>query len=390
MAARSNRPHNRGQRRRQRRESERVSRRTQVEAEHRLTWRQLPQVLRSWNRQPDWSRTQAGTKLVQIFAWLVTLVLLAVLGSMLYYNRIGVAGSAQAQVGEVSITLREVAIERDLQRWRSVSGLNALAAAIPDFGEFAATEESDDLARGFFVAESGALDDLVHRALLGGRYDAAEFPAQDELAAKLAEYAGGRDSSIEDLARRIGVEARELDAHLRGLALEEFALAEARAAVPAEADQAKLLIVRSTDRELLEGLADRLEAGERDQVIAEDAENTDYTAFDYGWSVRERVPATYVDEVWEQPLGQARIFTVEDASDILFYTEDFEAERAIDPDTLADLQAQAEDRFYQALRTESEWTSEELSSAAESWLADNGLDLPALDERVAEHYGIAI
>ncbi len=390
MAARSNRPHNRGQRRRQRRESERVSRRTQIEAEHRLAWRQLPQVLRTWNRQPDFNRTQAGTKLVQVFAWLVTLVLLAVLGSMLYYNRIGIAGSTQARIGESQITLRQIAVERDLQRWRSVSGLNALAAGVPEFAEFAPTEESDELARGYFAAETGALDDLVHRELLRSRYGDVEFPAQAEFASLLAEYGGGQDASIENLAERIGVDADELEGHLRGLALEDYALAQARAAVPLSADQVKLLILRSTDRDLLDELADRLEAGERDQVIANDAENTDYTAFDYGWSVRERVPATYVDDVWEQPIGEAHIYTVEDASDILFFVEGFETDRTIDAETLADLQAQAEDRFYLALRTESEWTSEELTSIAESWLTDNGLDLPGLDGRVADYYGIAV
>ena len=390
MAARSNRPHNRGQRRRQRRENERVTRRTQIEAEHRLAWRRLPEVLRTWNRQSDWNRTQAGTKLVQVFAWLLTLVLLAVLGSMLYYNRIGVAGSVQARVGDAEITLRQVAVERDLQRWRSISGLNALAADIPEFAEFAATEESDELARGFFAAESAAVNDLVHRALLEERYRAGGFPAEEQYAGRLTAYAGGADAAIEDLAASIGVESAELQAHLRGLALEDFALAQARAAVPVAADQARLLILRSTDRDLLEELADDLEAGGRERVIADDAENTDYTAFDYGWSVRERVPATYVDEVWDQPVGQARIFTVEEASDILFFVEDFETDRVIDPETLADLQAQAEDRFYLALRTESDWTSEELTPTAESWLADNGLELPVLDERVADHYGIAI
>jgi hypothetical protein len=389
MAARSNRPHNRGQRRRQRRENERVSRQTQIDAEHRLAWRQLPQVLKTWNRQPDWNRTQAGTKLVQVFAWLITLVLLAVLGSMLYYNRIGIAGSTQARVGESAITLRQVAIERDLQRWRSISALNALASAVPDFADFDPTDESDALARGFFAAESGALDDLVHRELLLDRYRGVEFPAQAEYASKLAEYGGGDEATIEDLAERIDVDLQQLEAHLRGLALEDYALALARAAVPVAADQAKLLILRSTDRELLEDLADQLEAGEREQVIANDADNTDYTAFDYGWSVRERVPATYVDDVWQQPIGESRIYTVEDASDILFFVEEFEVDRTIEAETLADLQAQAEDRFYLALRTESEWTGEELTSTAESWLADNGLDLPALDGRVADHYGIA-
>ena len=390
MAARSNRSHNRGQRRRRRRESERVSRRTQIEAEHRLAWRQLPQVLRTWNRQSDWNRTQAGTKLVQAFAWLITLVLLAVLGSMLYYNRIGIAGSTQARIGDSAITLRQIAVERDLQRWRSISGLNALAAAVPEFADFAPTEDSDALARGFFAAESGAVDDLIHRQLLRDRYAGAEYPAQAEFTAKLAEYGGGEDVALQNLAERIGVESGDLEAHLRGLALEDFALAEARAAVPVSADQVQLLILRSTDRELLEELADQLETGERDQVIANDAENTDYTAFDYGWSVRERIPATYVDEVWEQPIGEARIYTVEDASDILFFVEGFEVDRPIEADTLADLQAQAEDRFYLALRTESDWTSEELTSTAESWLTDNGLDLPVLDARVADHYGIAV
>ncbi|MCY3695167.1 MAG: hypothetical protein OXG77_08150 [Chloroflexi bacterium] len=390
MAARSNRPHNRGQRRRQQRESERVSRRTQIEAEHRLAWRQLPQVLRTWNRQSDLNRTQAGTKLVQAFAWLITLVLLAVLGSMLYYNRIGIAGSAQARIGESTITLRQVAIERDLQRWRSISGLNALAAAVPEFADFAPTEESDELARGFFAAESGAIDDLIHRQLLADHYAETEFPAQAEYASRLAEYGGGGGAVAEDLAERIGVDSDELDAHLRGLALEDYALAQARAAVAVSADQVKLLILRSTDRDLLEELADQLEAGDRDQVIADDAENTDYTAFDYGWSVRERIPATYVDDVWEQPVGEARIFNVADASDILFFVEGFESDRTIEAETLADLQAQAEDRFYLALRTESDWTSEELTSTAESWLTDNGLDLPALDARVADHYGIAV
>ena len=390
MAARSNRPHNRGQRRRQRRESERVTRRTQIEAENRLAWQQLPQVLRTWNRQSDWNRTQAGTKLVQAFAWFITLVLLAVLGTMLYYNRIGIAGSTQARVGDSAITLRQVAVERDLQRWRSISGLNELGAAVPEFAEFAPSEASDELARGYFAAESGALDDLVHRQLLRDRYQAAEFPAPAEFASKLAEYAGREDAAIEDLAERIGVEPLELESHLRGLALEDHALAQARAAVPVTADQSKLLILRSTDRQLLEGLADQLEAGERDQVIANDAENTDYTAFDYGWSVRERVPAAYVDDVWEQPVGEARIYTVEDASDILFFVEGFEVDRAIEAETLADLQAQAEDRFYLALRTESDWSSQELTSTAESWLTDNGLDLPALDSRVADHYGIAV
>ena len=389
MAARSNRPHNRGQRRRQRRENERVTRQTQIDAEHRLAWRQLPQVLRTWNRQPDWSRTQAGTKLVQVFAWLITLVLLAVLGSMLYYNRIGIAGSTQARVGEAAITLRQVAFERDLQRWRSISALNTLAAAVPDFAEFDPTEESDELARGFFAAESGALDDLVHRELLRDRYRDVGFPAQAEFESKLAEYGGG-GAAIEGLAERIGVDPEQLEAHLRGLALEDYALAQARAAVPVAADQAKLLILRSTDRELLDELASQLEAGERDQVIANDADNTDYTAFDYGWSVRERVPATYVDDVWQQPIGEAHIYTVEDASDILFFVEGFEVDRTIEAATLADLQAQAEDRFYLALRTESEWTSEELTSTAESWLMDNGLDLPTLDGRVADHYGIAV
>ena len=137
-------------------------------------------------------------------------------------------------------------------------------------------------------------------------------------------------------------------------------------------------------------MASQLEAGERDQVIANDADNTDYTAFDYGWSVRERVPATYVDDVWQQPIGEAHIYTVEDASDILFFVEGFEVDRTIEAATLADLQAQAEDRFYLALRTESDWTSEELTSTAESWLMDNGLDLPTLDGRVADHYGIAV
>ena len=389
MAARSNRPHNRGQRRRQRRENERVTRQTQIDAEHRLAWRQLPQVLRTWNRQPDWSRTQAGTKLVQVFAWLITLVLLAVLGSMLYYNRIGIAGSTQARVGEAAITLRQVAFERDLQRWRSISALNTLAAAVPDFAEFDPTEESDELARGFFAAESGALDDLVHRELLRDRYRDVGFPAQAEFESKLAEYGGG-GAAIEGLAERIGVDPEQLEAHLRGLALEDYALAQARAAVPVAADQAKLLILRSTDRELLDELASQLEAGERDQVIANDADNTDYTAFDYGWSVRERVPATYVDDVWQQPIGEAHIYTVEDASDILFFVEGFEVDRTIEAATLADLQAQAEDRFYLALRTESEWTSEKLTSTAESWLMDNGLDLPTLDGRVADHYGIAV
>lgn len=390
MAARSNRPHNRGQRRRQQRESERVSRRTQIEAEHRLAWRQLPQVLRTWNRQSDLNRTQAGTKLVQAFAWLITLVLLAVLGSMLYYNRIGIAGSAQARIGESTITLRQVAIERDLQRWRSISGLNALAAAVPEFADFAPTEESDELARGFFAAESGAIDDLIHRQLLADRYAETEFPAQAEYASRLAEYGGGGGAVAEDLAERIGVDSDELDAHLRGLALEDYALAQARAAVAVSADQVKLLILRSTDRDLLEELADQLESGERDEVIANDAENTDYTAFDYGWSVRERIPAAYVDDVWEQPVGEARIFTVEEASDILFFVEGFEADRTIEAETLADLQAQAEDRFYLALRTESDWTGEELTSTAESWLTDNGLELPELDARVADHYGIAV
>lgn len=390
MAARSNRPHNRGQRRRQRRESDRVSRRTQIEAEHRLAWRQLPQVLRTWNRQSDLNRTQAGTKLVQAFAWLITLVLLAVLGSMLYYNRIGIAGSAQARIGESTITLRQVAMERDLQRWRSISGLNALAAAVPEFADFAPTEESDELARGFFAAESGAVDDLIHRQLLADRYAEAGFPAEAEFASRLAEYGGGEGAVTEDLAERIGVDTEELEAHLRGLALEDYALARARAEVAASADQMKLLILRSTDRDLLEELADQLEAGDRDEVIANDAENTDYTAFDYGWSVRERIPAAYVDDVWEQPVGEARIFTVEEASDILFFVEGFEADRTIEAETLADLQAQAEDRFYLALRTESDWTAEELTSTAESWLTDNGLELPALDARVADHYGISV
>lgn len=389
MAERSNRPHNRGQRRRQRRENERVTRQTQIEAEHRLAWRQLPQVLRTWNRQSDLNRTQAGTKLVQVFAWLITLVLLAVLGSMLFYNRIGIAGSTQARVGEAAITLRQVAVERDLQRWRSISALNGLAAAVPDFAEFDPTEESDELARGFFAAESGALDDLVHRELLRDRYRDVEFPAQAEFESRLAEYGGG-GAAIEDLAERIGVDPEQLEAHLRGLALEDYGLAQARAAVPVAADQAKLLILRSTDRELLDELAGQLEAGERDQVIANDADNTDYTAFDYGWSVRERVPATYVDDVWQQPVGEAHIYTVEDASDILFFVEGFEVDRTIEAATLADLQAQAEDRFYLALRTESDWTSEELTSNAESWLMDNGLDLPTLDGRVADHYGIAV
>ena len=361
-----------------------------MEAEHRLSWRELPQVLRNWNRQSDVYRTQAGTKLVQIFAWLITLVLLAVLGTMLYYNRIGIAGSAQAQVGDSAITLRQVAAERDLQRWRSVSGLNALAAEVPEFAEFAPTAESDDLAREYFAAESGALDDLIHAALLEGRYAGIEYPAQAEYASMLAEYGGSPDATVGGLAERIGIEPGDLEAHLRGHALEAYALAQARTAVPVAADQLKLLIVRSTDRDLLEELSDRLEAGERDQVIEEDAANTDFTAFDYGWSVRERVPATYVDEVWEQPIGQARIYTVEDASDILFFVEGFEADRTIEADTLADLRAQAEDRFYLALRSEAEWTSEELTSNAESWLADNGLDLPVLDDRVAEHYGIAV
>ncbi len=388
MAARNHRPHNRGQLRRRRREDERVSRRAQNEAEHRLGWRQLPEVLSTWNRQPNWSRTQAGTKLVQVFAWLVTLVLLAVLGSMLYYNRIGVSGSIQGRVGETAVALKQVAVERDLQRWRAVDGLNALVANVPEFADFAPTGESDDLARSFFAAESGALDDLIHRALFAERYGGSDFPAQREFDARLAEYAGGRDAEIDALAETIGVEVDELTAHLRGLALEDYALAQAHAAVPVMADHAKLLIVRSTNRDLLEDLADRLEAGERDQVVAEDAQNTEYTAFDYGWSVRERVPATYVDEVWDQPIGEARIHTVEEASDILFFVESFESERTIDPETLADLQAQAEDRFYLALRTESEWTSEELTGPAEAWLSENGLDLPSLDERVAEHYGI--
>ena len=357
MATRSNRPHNRGQRRRQRRENERVARRAQIETENRLAWRQLPQVLRSWNRQPDWNRTQAGTKLVQVFAWLVTLVLLAVLGSMLYYNRIGIAGSAQARVGDTAITLRQVAVERDLQRWRSISGLNLLAAEVPEFAAFAPTEDSDDLARGFFAAESGAIDDLVHRELLGDRYGEAEFPAQVEYESKLTEYGGSPDAAIAELAGRIGVDSEELEAHLRGLALEEYALAQARAAVPVSADQVKVLILRSTDRELLDALAERLEAGERDQVVADDAENTDYTAFDYGWSVRERIPASYVDDVWEQPVGEARIYTVEDASDILFFVEGFEVDRMVEAGTLADLQAQAEDRFFLTLRSEAAWTS---------------------------------
>ena len=388
MAARSDRPHNRGQRKRQRRESERVSRLTQNEADRRLAWRQLPEVLKTWNRQSDWNRTQAGTKLVQLFAWLVAVILLAVLGSMLYYNRIGVAGSVQGRVGETNITLRQVAIERDLQRWNAINGLNAVVATVPGFAEFAPNDDSDDLARKFFAAESGALDDLIHRALLGDRYAADDFPAQAEFDARLAEYGVGPDTSLESLAESIGVGSDELTAHLRGLALEDYSLAQARAAVPIAADQAKLLIVRSTDRQLLEELASRLEAGDRDQVVAEDAENTDFTAFDYGWSVRERVPATYVEEVWQQPVGEARIHTVEDASDILFFVEGFEEGRTIDFDTLNDLQAQAEDRFYLALRTETEWTTENLTTVAENWLAENGLDLPPLDERVAEHYGI--
>ena len=70
---------------------------------------------------------------------------------------------------------------------------------MPDFAEFDPTEESDELARGFFAAESGALDDLVHRELLRDRYRDVGFPAQAEFESKLAEYGGG-GAAIEGLA----------------------------------------------------------------------------------------------------------------------------------------------------------------------------------------------
>lgn len=391
MARDRDRPHNKSQLRRERRDRERVVERTRAAAESKLTWRQLPRVLSNWNQQPERTRTQAGNKLVQIFAWLIAIVLAGILGWMLYYGRFGVADSFQAQVGETRFALRQLAVERDLQRWRALSELNLLAAATPEFAEYEGTEDTDRLARSFFAADDVAVDRLVNRQLLFDQLGDDEYPALTEYQALLAEYVNlSTESESNGLARSIGVEPEQLTAHLRGQALLDRAVAQARAAVPVEADQARLLIVRSSDRDLLEGIAARLEAGERDQVVAEDAEDEGYTVFDFGWSVRERVAPEYVDSVWEQEVGSTQLFTVEDASDILFLMEEFQELRPIDADTLGQLQDQSEDRFYIELRSSGEWSTEDLSPTAETWLGDNGIPLPPPDERVTQHYGIAL
>ncbi len=391
MARDRDRPHNKSQLRRERRDRERVVERTRAAAESKLTWRQLPRVLSNWNQQPERTRTQAGNKLVQIFAWLIAIVLAGILGWMLYYGRFGVADSSQAQVGETRFALRQLAVERDLQRWRALSELNLLAAATPEFAEYEGTEDTDRLARSFFAADDVAVDRLVNRQLLFDQLGDDEYPALAEYQALLAEYVNlSTESESNGLARSIGVEPEQLTAHLRGQALLDRAVAQARAAVPVETDQARLLIVRSSDRDLLEGIAARLEAGERDQVVAEDAEDEGYTVFDFGWSVRERVAPEYVDSVWEQEVGSTQLFTVEDASDILFLMEEFQELRPIDADTLGQLQDQSEDRFYIELRSSGEWSTEDLSPTAETWLGDNGIPLPPPDERVTQHYGIAL
>ena len=133
-----------------------------------------------------------------------------------------------------------------------------------------------------------------------------------------------------------------------------------------------------------------MEAGERAQVVAEDADDEAYTVFDFGWSVRERVAPEYVDSVWEQQVGSTQLFTVEDASDILFFMEEFQVLRPIDADTLGQLQDQSEDRLYIELRGSREWSTEDISPTAETWLEDNGIPLPQPNERVTQHYGIAL
>ncbi len=391
MARDQDRPHNKSQLRRERREQDRVVQRTRTAAESKLAWRQLPRALSNWNQQPERTRTQAGNKLVQIFAWIIAIVLAGILGWMLYYARFGVANSVQAQVGETRFTLRQLAVERDLQRWWALSELNRLATATPEFAEYEGTEDTDRLARSFFAADDVAVDRLINRQLLFDQLVGDEYPALTEYQVLLAEYVNlSTESELDGLARSIGVEPEQLTAHLRGQALLDRAVDQARAAVPVEADQARLLIVRSSDRDLLEGIAAQLEAGERERVVAEDADDEAYTVFDFGWSVRERVAPEYVDSVWEQQVGSTQLFTVEDASDILFFMEEFEVLRPIDADTLGELQVQSEDRFYIGLRGSREWSTEDLSPTAETWLEDNGIPLPQPNERVTQHYGIAL
>ncbi len=389
MASRKDPPQNKSKRRRHEREDARRIRRIETAAEHRVGWRDLPDVISSWNDQPDAARTQAGNRLVQLFVWLVAAVVVTILVWMLFYNRVGVQWSTVAEIGETAVQLEQVAVERDLVRWRALTGLNEIAQKIPSGAEFVPNAASDEFAQSYFGSESGALNDLVNRQILFDRYAAGEVPAADRYQAALLDYAAaaGIAASIAALAEAIDVEGDALERHLRGLALEEYEIAGVRAGVPTEADQIKLLIIRSTDRKRLDQLEIQLITGGRQTIVDGDADDEGYSAFDYGYRVRSQIPPEYADGIWQQEVGTVSIFEVPDASDILFYVEDFEEMRPLEEDSLGQLQERAIDNFYLNLRSDSAVLTSQLDSVQEDWLSRNGLQLTA-DPIIADHYGI--
>ena len=103
--------------------------------------------------------------------------------------------------------------------------------------------------------------------------------------------------------------------------------------------------------------------------------------------MRSQIPPEYADGIWQQEVGTVSIFEVPDASDILFYVEDFEEMRPLEEDSLGQLQERAIDNFYLNLRSDSAVLTSQLDSVQEDWLSRNGLQLTA-DPIIADHYGI--